>query len=92
MTGDLDEFAPRAKVVHIDVDPSEIDKNVAAHVPIVGCAKRALAAIAAAYEGDPERLEAWWERIDGWRGEPPRRATPPRPRSTRSTPSRATRS
>ena len=73
VTGDLDEFAPRAKVVHIDVDPSEIDKNVAAHVPIVGCAKRALAAIAAAYEGDPERLEAWWERIDGWRDEAPAR-------------------
>ena len=70
VTGDLDEFAPRAKVVHIDVDPTEIDKNVAAHVPIVGCAKRALAAIAAAYEGEPARLEAWWERIDGWRDEP----------------------
>ena len=67
VTGDLDEFAPRAKVVHIDLDPSEIDKNVAAHIPIVGCAKRALAAIAAAYEGDPGRLEPWWERIDGWR-------------------------
>jgi acetolactate synthase-1/2/3 large subunit len=67
VTGDLDEFAPRAKVVHIDLDPSEIDKNVPAHIPIVGCAKRALAAIADAYEGDPARLEPWWERIDGWR-------------------------
>jgi acetolactate synthase I/II/III large subunit len=70
VTGDLGEFAPRAKVVHIDVDPSEIGKNVAAHVPIVGCARRALAAIAAAYEGDPERLGPWWERIDGWRADP----------------------
>jgi acetolactate synthase-1/2/3 large subunit len=69
VTGDLDEFAPRAKIVHIDVDPSEIDKNVAAHVPIVGCAKRALAAIAAAYEGDPARLADWWERIDDWRAD-----------------------
>jgi acetolactate synthase-1/2/3 large subunit len=50
VTGDLGEFAPRAKVVHVDVDPAEIGKNVAAHVPIVGCARRALAAIAAAYE------------------------------------------
>ena len=75
VTGDLGEFAPRAKVVHVDVDPTEIGKNVAAHVPIVGCAKRALAAIAAAYEGDPGRLAAWWERIDGWRDEaPPRNA------------------
>ena len=70
VTGDLGEFAPRAKVVHIDVDPSEIDKNVAAHIPIVGCAKRALAAIAAAYEGDPGRLDAWWERIRGWSADP----------------------
>ena len=67
VTGDLDEFAPRAKIVHIDIDPSEIDKNVAAHVPLVGCARRALAAIAAAYEGEPARLADWWERIDGWR-------------------------
>ncbi len=70
VTGDLAEFAPRAKVVHIDVDPSEIDKNVAAHIPIVGCARRALAAIAAAYEGDAARLEPWWSRIDSWRGDP----------------------
>ena len=70
VTGDLREFAPRAKVVHVDVDPSEIGKNVAAHVPIVGCARRALAAIAAAYEGDRARLEPWWARIDGWRADP----------------------
>jgi acetolactate synthase-1/2/3 large subunit len=70
VTGDLDEFAPRAKVVHVDVDPAEIGKNVAAHVPIVGDARRALAAIAEAYAqltADPGRLAAWWERIDGWR-------------------------
>ncbi len=36
-------------------------------------ARRALAALAAAYEGDPSRLEPWWERIDGWRGD----ASPP---------------
>ena len=69
VTGDLREFAPRAKVVHVDVDPSEIGKNVAAHIPIVGCARRALAAIAAAYEGDAARLDEWWGRIDGWRGD-----------------------
>jgi acetolactate synthase-1/2/3 large subunit len=70
VTGALDEFAPRAKVVHVDVDPAEIGKNVAAHVPIVGDARRALAAIAEAYaplDADPARLAAWWERIGGWR-------------------------
>jgi acetolactate synthase I/II/III large subunit len=70
VTGDLGEFAPRAKVVHVDVDPSEIGKNVPAHIPIVGCARRALAAIAAAYEGDHARLDEWWARIDGWRDDP----------------------
>ena len=69
VTGDLREFAPRAKVVHVDVDPSEIGKNVAAHIPIVGCARRALAAIADAYEGDARRLDEWWDRIDGRRGD-----------------------
>ena len=49
VTGALDEFAPHAKVVHIDVDPAEIGKNVPAHVPIVGDARRALAALAEAY-------------------------------------------
>jgi acetolactate synthase I/II/III large subunit len=66
VTGALDEFAPRAKVVHIDVDPAEIGKNVAAHVPIVGDARLALAAIADAYDGSAD-LAQWWERIDSWR-------------------------
>jgi acetolactate synthase-1/2/3 large subunit len=72
VTGALDEFAPNAKVVHIDVDPSEIGKNVPAHVPIVGDARRALAALAEAYAplgADARRLAEWWERIDGWRAD-----------------------
>jgi acetolactate synthase-1/2/3 large subunit len=69
VTGALDEFAPHAKIVHIDVDPAEIGKNVPVHVPIVGDAKRALQAIAEAYEGGDDRA-AWWERIDGWRADP----------------------
>ena len=42
ITGKLSEFAPRAKFVHIDVDPAEISKNVPAHIPIVGDAKDVL--------------------------------------------------
>ena len=42
VTGAMDEFAPSAKIVHIDVDPSEIGKIVTAHVPVVGDAKLAL--------------------------------------------------
>ena len=76
VTGALDHFAPRAKVIHLDVDPSEIGKLRAAHVPIVADAKRGLAAIAQAYAAldpapDAGRLAQWWARIDGWRaGEP----------------------
>src|SRR4051794_37137687 len=69
VTGALDEFAPRAKVVHVDVDPAEIGKNVAVHVPIVADARLALAAIAADLAGldaDPIRLHPWWERLRGW--------------------------
>ena len=43
ITGKLSEFAPRAKFIHIDVDPAEISKNVPAHIPIVGDAKNVLA-------------------------------------------------
>ena len=42
ITGKLDEFAPNAKVIHIDIDPAEISKNVGAHIPIVGDVKQVL--------------------------------------------------
>jgi acetolactate synthase I/II/III large subunit len=71
VTGDVGEFAPHAKIVHIDVDPAEIGKNVPVHVPIVADARRALAALAEACDdADRARLAAWWERIDGWRADP----------------------
>jgi acetolactate synthase-1/2/3 large subunit len=74
VTGALDEFAPRAKVVHIDIDPAEIGKNVPAHVPIVGDAKLALAALCREFEAMPTLpLDAWWRRIDGWRAQRPAR-------------------
>jgi acetolactate synthase-1/2/3 large subunit len=70
ITGKLSEFAPRAKFIHIDVDPAEISKNVPAHIPIVGDAKHVLAKLIVEYRAigaDPARLEAWWSRIEGWR-------------------------
>ena len=42
ITGKLSEFAPRAKFIHIDVDPAEISKNIPAHIPIVGDASYVL--------------------------------------------------
>jgi len=70
ITGKLSEFAPRAKFIHIDVDPAEISKNVPAHIPIVGDAKHVLAKLLIEYRAigpEPERLAAWWSRIEGWR-------------------------
>jgi acetolactate synthase I/II/III large subunit len=70
ITGKLSEFAPRAKFIHIDVDPAEISKNVPAHIPIVGDAKHVLAKLVVEYRAtgaDPDRLNAWWSRIEGWR-------------------------
>jgi acetolactate synthase I/II/III large subunit len=74
ITGKLSEFAPRAKFIHIDVDPAEISKNVPAHIPIVGDAKHVLAKLLVEYRAigpDPARLEAWWSRIDGWKAKYP---------------------
>jgi acetolactate synthase I/II/III large subunit len=76
VTGKLSEFAPRAKFVHIDIDPAEISKNVPAHIPIVGDAKNVLTRLVAEYRSlgpDQQRLAGWWERIDGWRTQYPLR-------------------
>ena len=74
ITGKLSEFAPRAKFIHIDVDPAEISKNVPAHIPIVGYAKNVLSKLVIEYRAigaDPARLDAWWSRIDGWKAKYP---------------------
>ena len=63
ITGKLSEFAPRAKFIHIDIDPAEISKNVPAHIPIVGDAKNILPKLDAEYralEADSSRLDGWW--------------------------------
>jgi acetolactate synthase-1/2/3 large subunit len=74
ITGKLSEFAPRAKFIHIDVDPAEISKNVPAHIPIVGDARHVLAKLVTEYralKADSARLDEWWSRIHGWREKHP---------------------
>ena len=76
ITGKLAEFAQNAKFIHIDVDPAEISKNVPAHIPIVGDARRILAKLLAEYralEADASRLDEWWQQIEAWRAEFPLR-------------------
>jgi acetolactate synthase-1/2/3 large subunit len=74
ITGKLSEFAPRAKFIHIDIDPAEISKNVPAHIPIVGDAKQVLPKLSKEYRAlqtNSARLDGWWERIGEWQKEYP---------------------
>ena len=70
ITGRLDKFSPDATVVHIDVDPSSISKNIKAHIPIVGDVKEVLEKIASriiSKKRKPQNIEKWWEQINEWR-------------------------
>lgn len=75
VTGKLDEFASRAQVIHIDIDPAEVGKNRAPQVPIVGSVKPVLEDLIQLAQqegpGDPNQTQAWRERIDRWRHDYP---------------------
>ena len=68
VTGRLDEFAPHAGVIHIDIDPAEIGKVREVQVPIVGDLKGVLSALCAQLgkDGATSRSQAWLETIDEW--------------------------
>jgi acetolactate synthase-1/2/3 large subunit len=68
-TGKVSTFATMAQVIHIDIDPAEIGKNVKAHIPIVGDAKRVLQQILAKVE--PKQHPAWLERVNSWKEQYP---------------------
>ena len=72
VTGRLAAFSPGSKKIHIDIDPSSINKNVRVDVPIIGDAGLALEAIHAAlkarnFKPDRESLGQWWKSIGSWR-------------------------
>jgi acetolactate synthase-1/2/3 large subunit len=70
VTGKLAEFAKHAFIVHIDIDPSEINKNKAAHIPIVSDVKYALAELNKIVQGSDE-LEEWHQQIAAWKKSDP---------------------
>ena len=74
VTGKIASFAPLAKIIHIDVDPAEIGKNVRVDIPVVGDAKKALAAFLKETEAKPR--SAWNEKIDSWKRDYPLRYVP----------------
>jgi len=64
VTGRLDSFAPKAKVIHADIDPAEIGKNRAVDVPIVGDCKQTLALLTTQIEEPPQTAD-WLRMLEG---------------------------
>ena len=72
VTGKVSEFCPHAKVIHIDIDPTSIRKNVHVDIPIVGDCKHVLQELnqmlRASVNGDQKELrKPWWDQINEWR-------------------------
>ncbi|TPK95361.1 acetolactate synthase 3 large subunit [Mesorhizobium sp. B2-4-14] len=72
ITGRLNAFSPNSKKIHIDIDPSSINKNVHADVPVIGDVGRVLEDMVrlwrATAKSDKKALYPWWEQIAKWRG------------------------
>ena len=74
VTGELASFCPYARIIHVDIDPASIAKNVKVDVPIVGSVVSVLEDLLAELEAlgqqpDGESLKAWWARIEAWRSQ-----------------------
>jgi acetolactate synthase-1/2/3 large subunit len=72
VTGNIEKFCPHARIIHIDIDPASISKNVKVDIPIVGCVANVLKAIlkeikAGQKSPDEAALKEWWQQIDEWR-------------------------
>ena len=72
VTGKLDGFSPNSKKIHIDIDPSEMNKNVPVDIPIIADAKEALTAMLKLWRDEKHKanakaLKTWWKQIDTWR-------------------------
>ena len=72
VTGNIEKFCPNAKIVHIDIDPASISKNVKVDIPIVGCVANVLKTMlkeikAGKNTPDKAALKEWWQQINEWR-------------------------
>src|SRR5260221_3147437 len=73
VTGRLNAFAPNSKKIHIDIDPSSMNKNVRIDVPLLGDCGEVVGALLgacrqSAAQQDKAALKGWWREVDGWRG------------------------
>ncbi|WP_297473239.1 biosynthetic-type acetolactate synthase large subunit [Persephonella sp.] len=75
VTGKIDEFAPEAKIIHIDIDPASISKNIHVDVPIVGDVKNVLQKLLKELKKKPvewvKARESWLKQIEKWREKHP---------------------
>ncbi len=72
VTGALEKFCPGARIIHVDIDPSSIAKNVRVEIPIVGSVPNVLRSMINIIKDsdlsvDREALAQWWQQIDEWR-------------------------
>ncbi len=75
ITGKIDEFSPKSKKVHIDIDPSSINKNVKVDLPIVGDVSEVILSVIKTLKkkhsnfasSNKEKTSKWWEKISKWR-------------------------
>ncbi|MBF0356234.1 MAG: acetolactate synthase 3 large subunit [Alphaproteobacteria bacterium] len=72
VTGKTSTFSPKSKKIHIDIDPSSINKNVVVDIPVVGDVGHVLEDMIRVWKAkqlhvDEKALKSWWREIDGWR-------------------------
>jgi acetolactate synthase-1/2/3 large subunit len=72
VTNDLDKFCPGATILHVDVDPTSISKNISADIPIVGTCTSVLKEMLSitdelALQPNSKAIETWWAKINQWR-------------------------
>ena len=75
ITGKVDEFSPRSKKIHIDIDPSSINKNIKVDLPIIGDVKEVLKLLIKTFKkknlnfgkSNKQKISKWWKQIDKWR-------------------------
>ncbi len=70
VTGKVETFAAKAYKIHVDIDPTAIDKNVLVDLPIVGDVKKVLEELKSAMPAAPQ-IDDWWEKINAWKEECP---------------------
>jgi acetolactate synthase-1/2/3 large subunit len=71
ITGDLEKFCPYAKIIHVDIDPASISKNVPVDIPIIGTVEQVLQDMIkmikeSEQQPDSDALAAWWGQINTW--------------------------